>query len=210
MGTVRVPSDVTTKFEGPVVMTNTKPAYARSDLALDSNKIYALDMSLWRVWNDSDAVLPDPSAADDLGYITGTFGTDAPYVETRDMDSLGATTLYGRFSVQLPAEYEAGESVTLRFSCGMITNVADNSCTIDIEAYKADREGGIGADICATAATSINSLTFADVDFTITPTTLSAGDWLDVRVAIATNDAATGAEVKARIGSAELLCDVKG
>ena len=88
--------------------------------------------------------------------------------------------------------------------------MADTTCTIDAEVYKLDKITGIGSDICATGATSINSLTFADIPFTITPSGVVAGDVLDVRIAIACNDAATGTAVTPTIAAIDLLCDIKG
>ena len=95
-------------------------------------------------------------------------------------------------------------------SAGMTTTVASASATLDVQAYKADRESGVGADICATAAIDINSTSWANRDFTITATSLSPGDVLDVRIAVAVVDSATGTAVIASIGAIELLCDIRG
>lgn len=46
---------------------------------------------------------------------------------------------------------------------------------------------GLGADICATAAQSLTT-SYANYDFTITPTGLAAGDVLNLDFALATND----------------------
>ena len=84
------------------------------------------------------------------------------------------------------------------------------SATIDIECYKSNRDTGkTGSDLCATAAQSINSLTFANKDFTITSSSLLPGDWLDIRWTIATNDGATATAVIAALAAAEFLLDVK-
>src|SRR5690606_37633366 len=99
---------------------------------------------------------------------------------------------------------------TLRAFAGMITTVADNSATIDFEAYKIDGDNTVGSDLIDTSAQDINNLAFANQDFTVTPTGLAAGDVLDVRVAVAVNDAAAGTAVIAAIGRLDLLCDVKG
>ena len=109
----------------------------------------------------------------------------------------------------MPECYQAAETVTLILSAGMKTTVADTTCTVDIEAYKIDKITGISADLCATAATTINSLTFANKTFTITATTLSAGDVLDCRVTIACNDAATGTAVTPTIAGFDLVCDLQ-
>ena len=211
MGTVRHPSDLTHVFEGPVNITGTFPAYPRSSAIQESLAVYPVDLTSFRIWDAFHTNLPGTSATDDLGLVGGTFGTGVPSLETYDVGALGALSIRGRVMIMLPIEYVAGETVQIRVSAGMVTTVADTTATVDIEAYESAKDGlKTGSDLCTTAATDINSLTFANVDFTITAATLSAGDWLDVRLTVAVNDGATGPEVKGRVGSVELLCDVKG
>ncbi|MCH7924364.1 MAG: hypothetical protein IIC51_02385 [Planctomycetes bacterium] len=155
-------------------------------------------------------LLPNPSATDDLGLYGGTFGTDSPTIQTFDLKAAGPSTLRARIQLALPPEYEAGETVTLRISAGMLTTVADVSATIDVEAHEIDRIGAVGSDLVTTSALDINNLALADKDFTITPTGLAAGDMLDIRITLAINDAATGTAVIGLIGAVELLCDIRG
>jgi hypothetical protein len=155
-------------------------------------------------------VLPGTSAADDLGLYGGTFATGSPLVQTYDVKNAGAVTLYARFECIVPDRYVAAETFTLRIYAGMETTVASASATVDIQAYLMDGEGGIGSDLCATAAQSINSLTYANKDFTITPATLTAGAKLDVRIAVAVSDTATGTAVIASIGKISRLVDIQG
>jgi hypothetical protein len=163
-----------------------------------------------RVWDAFHSNLPGTAAADDLALIGGTFGTAPPMIQAGDLKAAGATTRYARFEYTLEECYDDGETVSLILSAGMRTTIADTSCTVDVECYKHDKIGGISADLCATAAQSINSLTFADKSFTITPTTLVKGDVLDVRIAIACNDAATGTAVTPTIGNIDFALDIKG
>ena len=114
-----------------------------------------------------------------------------------------------RIHIVVPVEYDDGETFSIRLHAGILTAVADVSCTCDVECYRSDEGGGISADLCTTAAITCNSLTFLDVDFVITPTTLVSGDTLDLRIAIICNDAAT-AVVEPVIGAVQLLCDVRG
>jgi hypothetical protein len=130
-------------------------------------------------------------------------------VQTGDCKTLTATR-YARFMVRLPAEYDNAGTVTLRASAGMVTTVASTTATIDFEVYESNKTTGIGSDLCATAATTINSLTFGDKDFSITSAGLVAGDLLDVRVSIAVVDGATATAVIGAIGSLELICQVRG
>lgn len=185
------------------------PAIARASLAQDADAAFVVPMTSLRVWDAIATNLPGAAANDDLGLDGGTWATDSPCISAGDVKA-STSTRYARFQVALPAEYDAGQTVTLRFHAGMKTTVAATSCTLDLVAFKSDQEAGISADICATAAQSINSLSDADIDFSITPTGLNPGDVLDCRIAIAWVDAATGTAVIPQIGAIELLCDIKG
>ena len=149
-------------------------------------------------------------ATDELSVVGGTVGTNAPSLQTENLQDVGATNRYYRFLVPLPSNYVAGQTVTLRFAAGMITTAADTTATLDVVCYKSDEDDTVSADLCDTAAQSINSTVFADKDFTITPTNLSPGDMLDVRIIVAVNDASTGAVVIGCVAAIKRLCDIHG
>lgn len=185
-------------------------AIARSKLAQDALKPFMVNLTDFRIWDAFQTALPGTSSGDDLALVGGTFGTAPPSLRTADLKAAGSTTLRARALIQLPAEYDAGQTILIRISAGMITTIADVAATIDVEAYKSSKANGIGSDLCATAAQNMNSVTFANFDFTITPTGLAAGDLLDVRLSMLVNDAATATAVIGCIGGVDLLCDVKG
>ena len=179
-------------------------------LKQDANAIFPVPLTSLRVWDAYHTVLPGTAATDDLALIGGTFATAPPTVSAGDCKALGATTRYARFQVQLPECYDAGQTVTLSISAGMATTVADVTCTIDVQVYKLDKLTGISADLCATAAQTMNSLVFGAKSFVITPSGLVAGDVFDVRIAIACNDGATVTAVTPTIAAIDLLADIKG
>lgn len=195
---------------GDLTVDGSIPSVARTDIVQETLAKFPIPLWAFRVHDALQTNLPGTSANDDLGFSTGTIGTDSPKLTTGDLKAAGATTRYARVQVPLPAEYDAGETVKLRISGGMETTAADTSATVDVQCYKVDREGAVGSDICATGAQDINDTTFGDDDFTITPTGLTAGDVLDIRIAVAVNDGATGTAVIATIGAVELLCDIRG
>lgn len=187
------------------------PSFNRSELTQDNLAVYPIPHINWRVWDAVQTNLPGTAASDDLSIVGGTWATGVPSIQTGDLKNAGSTTRYARCQVQLPPEYVAAETVTLRAYAGMITTVASSSATIDFEVYKTDRGVLVsGSDLCATAATTINSTTFGNKDFTITATSLSPGDILDIRLAILVNDSGTGTAVIGCAGSIELLLDIKG
>jgi len=181
---------------------------ARAKLGQDSLAPYSIPLTSLRVW-DSGALLPTAGAADDLGLIVGTFGTEHPHLSANDLGAAGATTRYARGVFQMPAEYDDGETVNFRITAGTQTAIADVSLTCDVELYSADEDLTVSADLVSTAAQSCNSVTFANYDFVVTATSLIAGTWLDFRVALICNDAAT-AVVEPTIATLKLLCDVRG
>ena len=174
------------------------------------NAIFPIQLADLRVWDAVATNLPGTAAADDLAYLTGTFGTAPPVISAGDCKNLGATTRYARVQIQLPECYDSGETITLAIASGMRTTIASTSCTVDVECYKIDKIGGIGADLCTTVAQSINSLTFASRSFTITPSGLVAGDVLDVRITIVCTDTGTATAVTPTIAAIDLVCDIKG
>jgi hypothetical protein len=181
----------------------------RDSITQEDLKAYPLPIENWRVWDAFQTAL-GTAGTDDLGIATGTFGTGLPYITTGDVKTLTATR-YARALFTLPPEYVAGETIQIRFATGMITTIAGTSATIDAEAYYSDRDSTIGgSDLVSTAAASINYLTFAEKTFTVNPVGRNPGDALDIRVAIATVDAATGTAVIGAIVHAEVQLDIKG
>lgn len=188
------------------------PAVAKANiLAIAELQAYPIPLTDFRVWDAMQTLLPGTPSADDLGLVGGTFGTATPSLRSEDLKTLGATNKRARVLVQLPWDYVAGESVTLRFKAGMITTVAGTSATLDCEVFKLqdDPDDAIGSDLVSTSATTMNSLVFANIDFALTPTSLSPGDILDVRITAAVNDGASATAVIAGITSAKLLVDVR-
>lgn len=205
-------------FPGDVSCTNLRvsgtitPAMAKSSvLALAELQPFPIPLTDFRVWDDMAALLPTAGATDDLGMVEGTYATATPSLRTEDLKSAGATNNYARVLVQLPWEYVAAQSITLRFKAGMITTASDTTATLDCQAFKLqdDPDDAIGSDLVSTAATTINSLVFANIDFVVTPAGLSPGDILDIRITTAVNDGGGGTAVIAGITSAKLLCDVR-
>ena len=171
---------------------------------------YPVPLINMRTWDAREIVLPAAAANDDMGLITGAFGTDVATLQSIDFKTAASDEKCG-FYFALPPEYVAGGGVTLRLRAGMITTISDDGAaavTVDVECSESDREGAAGADICATAAQNMNVLVHADKDFTITPTALSPGDLVDVVLTFAGTDTATGTAVIAEISQVEFLLDV--
>ena len=205
--TLSIPNNL--DVQGNLTVRGTLPSYPRASLAQDDFAAFPIPLTDLRIF-DAFGTLLSSAANDDLGIAAGTFGTGAPYVTAGDCKA-ASVTRRARTVVQLPLNYVAGQSLRITATAGMLTTVSDTSAVVDVEAWKLAGDTLVsGSDMVATAATSINSLTFADTDFDLTTTTLSAGDFIDVRISITVVDSATGTAVTPAIASLALKADVKG
>jgi hypothetical protein len=184
-------------------------AIDRAKMAQRANAILAIPHGHWRTWDALATNLPGTPAADDLGLVTGTLGSNpGPYLGTGDVKTT-TSTRYAGVLLAIPEDYEAGQTLTIRAHAGMLTTIADGSCTIDFQAYKVNRDGTVSADLVTTAAQSILSLTAAAKDFLLTVSSLEPGDLLVVRMAVAYADAATATAVIAAVYQVSLLADLR-
>jgi hypothetical protein len=187
------------------------PGLARSSLSQDNFVEIGVPFAQLRIWDAFQTPITT-AASDDLGLSTGgTYGTNAPYISAGDLKAAGATTRRARFLFTVPLNYVAGQSLRFVAYAGMVTTVADTSCTVDFEAYVLDKDATVGgSDLVTTSATTINSLVFSAKNFDLTATALIPGDVLDVRVSIACTDAATATAVIPAIAYLAVSLDVKG
>jgi hypothetical protein len=204
------PGDAPVQIQGSLALTGTltTPWDRENHMRLRETQEFTVQLTDLRVWDAFQTVLPGTAASDDLGLIGGTFGTNSPTVRTSDADNT-TVTQYARFLWKLPYSYVAGEDVLLRAYAGMNTSTASATATIDFEVYRCDGTGGIGSDLCGTAAQSINSTANANKDFTISDSTLNPGDMLDCRVTIAITDSGAGTACIGEIGRISFLIDLK-
>lgn len=137
-----------------------------------------------RVWDAVQTNLPATAATDDLALITGTFGTKGPTIQGADFGG-GTITQRARFQLHVPTDYVQGGDITIEINAGMLTTIADDAATVDLEVFRF----GLTPDVVETAAISINDLTFGNKVFVLDETAISPGDILDCRVTITATDA---------------------
>lgn len=148
-----------------------------------------------------------PSGA--MGLTIGTHGSATPKV-VGEAASNNSKTNYSRFQFVLPAEYVTGGDIKLGVYCRTGGELAVSS-TIDAECFLSDDEAGVtGSDLCATAAQSINTATWAEKLFTITGTSRVAGDVLDIELTGVANDTGGTANKAIEIGRVSMYLDIKG
>ncbi len=183
-------------------------ALSRSKLETNSAAVHRVRFTEMRKAADN-TLLPTASDATSMAHVVGTHGSATPMLTSTA--GAGATTSEtARFGFVLPSSYVAGAAITVRLHA-RTSDVAVTSATVDVLCYKSNKEGGVSADLCTTAATSVNSLTWADKDFTITPTGVVVGDLLDIKLVAAINDGGGGGDgAVIAIGAVEMLLDIKG
>lgn len=190
-------------------MVNSSAGIETSKLETRTTQIFPIPLTAGKVWDAVASNLPGTAANDDLAIVTGTWGTDAPTVQAGDVGA-SASTRYGVWEVPVPQNYRDGGTFIIRLRGGMLTTVADTSCTVDLEVYKADNDGAVGSDLCQTSSATINSTTFANVDFTIDASAIDPGDRLFARVAIAYSDTGDAGVMIPEISNMQVRCSTRG
>ena len=145
--------------------------------------------------------------AGDLGLTPGAHGTNTPIL-IGEAASGNSKSDAGRVIFELPAEYVAGGTITVRVRAAITGNV-QVAQTVAVAAYASDGGGGVSASLCTTAAQTVTT-SFANYDFTLTPTSRVAGDVLDILVTAAANDTGGTANKLIQIGAVSVLLQVKG
>lgn len=204
-GTLQLPDG-----QAPGSFLSANAAIEPTQLAQRPLQAFPVPLTSARVWDAMHTNLPGTPAADDLGLITGTPGTDAPMISTGDVKALGATSRKLAFELPIPANYEDGQTIQVVVRSAMETTISDGTATIDLEAWKPDGAGAVGSDLVTTAALTTNSLTPSDKTFTLDASALTKGEKLICVLTMAVNDAATGTAVTGAVYSIDLKCDTRG
>ncbi len=167
---------------------------------------FAISFQEWRK-TDGVTVTPVTAATTNFGVTFGSDGTNFPVLRTID-SKVATTAVVGRCVVRLPSNYTAGAALTLRARAGMVTTIADTSALLGFNVYRSSQDGLGSADLNATSAQSVNSLTSANKDYVITPTTLLPGDDLHIKMTLTIIDGATVGAVLGTINHVELRATV--
>lgn len=189
---------------------NSAAGIESSKLESRADQIFPVLLVNAKTWDAFHTNIPGTAANDDLGLITGTLGTNALRLQTGDLKAAGSTTRYAGFVASVPQNYHDGQSFVIRVRGGMVTTAADVAATVDLQVYKFDKSGAVGSDLCQTSSGTINSLTKANVDFTIDSTAIDPSDILVFRIAVLVNDAATATAVIGEISNIEIRCTTRG
>ncbi len=142
--TMVLPPEVITNY---TIAGNADIAFTKIAQRVLAESVISLTQA--RVWDAVQTNLPATPASDDLGIITGTWGTNPVRITAGDVKALGSTTRRLYLAIPIPSNYEDGQTIQLRIRAKMETTVADNSCTIDAEAYVGS-DGALGSVLVTT------------------------------------------------------------
>lgn len=151
--------------------------------ALTAVRDFPIPVTDWRVWNALQTIV-GTAGNDDLGITTGTYGTDDPVLTSGTVSGASATR-YARAFCPVPNEYVAGQPITVTIPWAR-SDAAEVAATLDLEVFIG---GNVAAsDLVTTAAVNVNGAASGTATFTVTPTSVAAGQLLDMRVALALDD----------------------
>lgn len=175
--------------------------WERAALAEEALRSYALDLR-----HVNGEALDAVGGTGVFHVSAGGWGSGTVVLETEQVSNAAASFDLSA-EIMLPPEYVAGGDVQIA-----VHAKADGGTvvlrTLDAEVYELGADGGVGADLCTTAA---QTLTAADAEyvFVVTATNLLPGDRLRVLVRVALEEGGSGNMV-ATVGLARLLADVRG
>ena len=182
-------------------------AIARTKLAQEALVPYRIPLTQFRVFDAFQTVLPGTAANDDMAVVGGTHATAPPMIEGKVATGSATETQNARVTFQLPAEYDDGQTITLRVRCRTSGGQGEGTKTIDAVVVSNDEDGTVSGDLVTTSVITIDD-TFTDRDFTITPTGLASGEELDILLTSVIEDA--GVDGKLQIAFVEVLLDIRG
>lgn len=148
-------------------------------------------------WDSLAVNIPATAGNDDMGLVTGTPGTNAPQLQGLDVGGGGSETDAGSVGFQfvVPDWYTTGGTMTLQILAGMLTTVAQTTAKIYVKAWVPDyanKDGTVGVLNNGATGVSINSLTFATVEFLIDDDlaahVLAPGDVVQLQIQAKVND----------------------
>lgn len=165
--------DATTiKLNGTSIGSALAATAAPLDLGLNDFRVIA-------AWKDPIADAPGSGL---LG-LTDTEG--APLLGNAASGNVKTDKALITFS--LPPWYVAGSAITVRLRSKQATSLATASSKVDVDSFKVLADATLGSDLCSTAAQQVTT-SYADYDFTITPTSRVAGERIHLVVCCINDD----------------------
>ncbi len=166
---------------------------------IGTSSAFSVNFTDLRRTGDCALILPNAGDNTNLGITTGASG--AANISLTSSNPTGATkTEKARFQFIIPANYITASDLTLT-ARARVAVALQVSATLDFTVFESNKELGVGADICATAAQSINTDAWANYAYTITGAALLPGDVIDIEMTTALDDTAGAHAGFAQVGN---------
>lgn len=178
------------------------PISLRANLAEDSLASYDL-LHLGRSNAGAAWLGAETAGTHNLAVGTNTLTIDSEVANNETETSVSY------FLFTLPIEYVAGGTATIAGKIIVQGAGTSGASTIDFEVFKSTGEEAVGADICATTVLSMVEDAWTAIAFTVTPTTLAAGDQIVIKMTTVVIENAVDV-LTATIDGLVLKLDVKG
>jgi len=203
---VAMSGDATIDNAGAVTVTaGGNPA--RSDLVEDALARYPVNVLDCR---QADAGYPPLPLVQTLSTFYVVFPAELNALSLRGYDITGDNEQSQlAFEFDLPVEYVSAGDVKLRLHARYAGSGTAGTKTIDAVAYVIGDDGAFASDLVATNAQTLTT-SWADYDFTVTATGLTAGKRLMVIVTTSLTESGESNPLHVEIGALSLLLDVKG
>lgn len=159
-------------------------AFKRSDAKLETAQEIGVPLTALR--DDDGQPMAAAASAGKFGLSAGGWGTGGMTV-LGELANANTKTDDALLELVLPQNYEAGTDLTFKI-VARVGAALNTTATLDVEAYLSDTNGGVGSDLCSTAAQACNSATWATYSFTIDGATLAPGRTLEVYLHGVAND----------------------
>ena len=137
-----------------------------------------------------------------LGLTSGTHGSASPILTGNGANN-NSKSDSARILFTVPPQYATGSTVTVRVRC-KVSAAAATAQTIDVLAFRSDLAAGVSSDLCTTAAQTITT-SYANYDFTLTPSAMAAGDVIDLLVTLLANDTSGTGTITGTISNVEVI-----
>lgn len=158
----------------------------------------ALPLTLFKLVTGT--TLPAAATTNVFGYSITLGTSDYLIGEAAQGNTKTDTAIY---DLIIPETYVAGQNLIITVNANLTGTGTNNASTVAVLAYLNNNDGTQGANISATSATAITA-GGADVPFTITGTTLTAGAKLTLKLTTATIESGNSNTITARVGSVRL------
>lgn len=153
-------------------------------------KVVTIPQQTWKKGTDLAVNLGAATTAI-LGLVTGTVGTDNPYLQTNL--ATGSVTQKALTMIQVPADYQAGSALTFRIP--WTTTVAPTtSADLDAVVYRAVAPTVDINDV--TAAVDVKTAGSGTANFVLTATNVVPGELLYVQLSIAIVSGAASTDIR--------------